>query len=89
MEIKKKAEDVFKYYETYTDLNPVLIHSNVPNKNTVLENIKNMNKEIQILTPNRIGESGTYAINEIFKNALIFWRINELFFLFCFFIEEI
>lgn len=39
-------------------------------KPTFLENIKNMNKEIQILTPNRIGESGTYAINKVFKDAL-------------------
>ncbi|MGJ0310657.1 ATP-dependent DNA helicase [Aliarcobacter cryaerophilus] len=33
-------------------------------------NIQALNKEIQILTPNRIGESGTYAINNIFKKAL-------------------
>ncbi|MCT7447424.1 AAA family ATPase [Aliarcobacter skirrowii] len=39
-------------------------------KPTFLENIKKMNKNIQILTPNRIGESGTYAINNIFKTTL-------------------
>lgn len=44
---------------------------NIEGTNTTFsENIKEKNKDIQILTPNRIGESGTYAINEIFKNAL-------------------
>ena len=52
---QKKAEDVFKYYETYTDLNPVLIHSNVPNKNTVLENIKNKIHKI-IVCVDMLGE---------------------------------
>lgn len=33
-------------------------------------NIQALNKEIQILTPNRIGDSGTNAINNIFIKAL-------------------
>ncbi len=40
------------------------------NKANFEDNIKEKNKEIQILTPNRIGESGTGAINNIFKDAL-------------------
>ena len=52
---QKKAESVFRYYEAYTDLNPILIHSNVPNKNKVLEKIKNKIHKI-IVCVDMLGE---------------------------------
>ncbi|MGJ0319025.1 AAA family ATPase [Aliarcobacter cryaerophilus] len=42
----------------------------IEKKDDFKKNIIELNEIIQILTPNRIGESGTYAINEIFKNDL-------------------
>ena len=52
---QKKAESIFRYYKAYTDLNPILIHSNVPNKNKVLEKIKNKIHKI-IVCVDMLGE---------------------------------
>lgn len=50
-----KAEEVFKYYEQYTQFNPVIIHSDVPEKNLRLEKIKNKEHKI-IVCVDMLGE---------------------------------
>lgn len=50
-----KATEVFKYYEEYEDLNPVLIHSSITGKNEILQNIVNGKHKI-IVAVNMLGE---------------------------------
>lgn len=50
-----KAEEVFKYYEEYEDLKPVLIHSSVSGKNEILQNIIKGDHRI-IVAVNMLGE---------------------------------
>ncbi|MDM1391303.1 DEAD/DEAH box helicase family protein [Myroides marinus] len=52
---KVRAEEIFKYYEEYEDLNPVLIHSSISGKNEILQNIVNGNHKI-IVAVNMLGE---------------------------------
>lgn len=52
---KTKAYEVFKYYEEYEDLKPVLIHSTVLNKKEILQNIINGEHKI-IVAVNMLGE---------------------------------
>lgn len=52
---QKKAEEVFEYYKYYLDLNPILIHSKVLEKNLVLERIKNKEHKI-IVCVDMLGE---------------------------------
>lgn len=52
---KKRAEEVFKYYEQETDLNPIVIHSDTPNRSKVLEEIKQGKHKI-IVCVNMLGE---------------------------------
>ncbi|OCL89411.1 DEAD/DEAH box helicase [Arcobacter porcinus] len=54
-ENKKRAEEVFKLYEKYTDLNPVLIHSSIPNKKETMDSIVNSKHKI-IVAVDMLGE---------------------------------
>src|SRR5690606_275467 len=50
-----KASEVFKYYEEYEDLKPILIHSSVSGKNEILQNIIKGEHRI-IVAVNMLGE---------------------------------
>ncbi|MEC5174263.1 DEAD/DEAH box helicase [Chryseobacterium nepalense] len=52
---KTKAAEIFKYYEEFEDLKPVLIHSEVSGKNEILQNIINGEHKI-IVAVNMLGE---------------------------------
>lgn len=52
---KSRAEEVFKFYEEYTDLNPVIVHSDVSGKNDVLKNIIEKKHKI-IVAVDMLGE---------------------------------
>lgn len=52
---KGRAEEVFKIYEEYEDLNPTLIHSTTPNKKVTLEAIVKGEHKI-IVAVNMLGE---------------------------------
>lgn len=52
---KNRAEQVFKLYEEYEDLSPVLIHSSITGKKDILESIVNGNHKI-IVAVNMLGE---------------------------------
>lgn len=54
-ENKKRAEDIFKLYEEFTDLNPVLIHSSVLNRKELMHSIVNGEHKI-IVTVDMLGE---------------------------------
>ena len=64
---KQRANEVFKYYENEKDLNPIIIHSNVPNKNSILEEIKRGKHKI-IVCVNMLGEG--YDLPELKIAAL-------------------
>ncbi|SHH13735.1 DEAD/DEAH box helicase [Flavobacterium johnsoniae] len=50
-----RADEVFKLYENYTEFNPVVIHSNVLNRQFILENIKKGKHKI-IVCVDMLGE---------------------------------
>lgn len=52
---KVRAEEIFKYYEEYTDLNPIVIHSSVVGKNEILKRIVEGEHKI-IVAVNMLGE---------------------------------
>jgi len=54
-ENKNRAEEIFKLYEEYTTLNPVLIHSSVTGKNERMRSIVNGEHKI-IVTVDMLGE---------------------------------
>lgn len=54
-ENKTRAEEIFELYEQYGDLNPILVHSSIPNKKSVLEAIVNCEHKI-IVAVNMLGE---------------------------------
>ncbi|MES2545514.1 MAG: DEAD/DEAH box helicase family protein [Bacteroidota bacterium] len=62
-----RADEVFKLYENYTEFNPVVIHSGILNKKSVLENIKNRNHKI-IVCVDMLGEG--YDLPELKIAAL-------------------
>ncbi|WP_290088599.1 helicase C-terminal domain-containing protein [uncultured Duncaniella sp.] len=51
----KRAEEVFKIYEQYADLTPVLIHSGTPKKNEIMARINNREHKI-VVCVNMLGE---------------------------------
>lgn len=51
----KRAEEVFKIYEQYADLNPVLIHSGTPKKNEIMARINSREHKI-VVCVNMLGE---------------------------------
>lgn len=54
-ENKKRAEEIFKLYETHTDLNPVLIHSSSTSKKETMTSIVNGEHKI-IVAVDMLGE---------------------------------
>lgn len=52
---KVRAEQIFKYYQEYEDLNPILIHSSVNGKNDILKKIVDGAHKI-IVAVNMLGE---------------------------------
>lgn len=52
---KTRAEEVFELYRSYTDLNPVMIHSSITGKKEILEQIVNGDHKI-IVAVNMLGE---------------------------------
>lgn len=54
-ETQERAKDVFKIYEQFVDLNPVLIHSGIPGKNRIKDNIVNKEHKI-VVCVNMLGE---------------------------------
>lgn len=51
----KRAEEVFEIYKKYDDLNPVLIHSKIPNHKEIIGSIKNLKHRI-VVCVNMLGE---------------------------------
>jgi len=52
---KTRAEEVFELYRSYTDLNPVMIHSSITGKKEILERIVNGDHKV-IVAVNMLGE---------------------------------
>ncbi|MBS9783298.1 MAG: DEAD/DEAH box helicase family protein [Pasteurella sp.] len=52
---KKRSEEVYQHYKIYTDLNPVVIHSDTPKKQEVLKRIVNGEHKI-VVAVNMLGE---------------------------------
>lgn len=52
---KSRANEVFEYYRQYTDLNPVLVYSSIPNKKEILDAIVKKEHKI-IVAVNMLGE---------------------------------
>lgn len=51
----KRSEEVFKYYEKHTDLNPIMINSKTRNKKEILSDIKSLKHSI-IVCVDMLGE---------------------------------
>lgn len=54
-ENKTRAQQVFEFYRTYTDLNPTLIYSGIPDKKEIMQKILNGEHKI-IVAVNMLGE---------------------------------
>lgn len=52
---KTRAKEIFKYYQSFEDLNPVMIHSSTKNKKNILKSIVNCKHRI-IVAVNMLGE---------------------------------
>lgn len=52
---KERAEEVFELYKPHSDLRPVLIHSSIPNKNKIINDIKS-GKHFIIVCVDMLGE---------------------------------
>ncbi|HCQ9887268.1 TPA: DEAD/DEAH box helicase family protein [Acinetobacter baumannii] len=52
---KSRANEVFEYYKQFTDLNPILVYSGIPNKKEILDAIINKDHKI-IVAVNMLGE---------------------------------
>ena len=54
-ENKIRAKEIFEIYKEFEDLNPVMVHSSIANKNEILESIVNCKHKI-IVAVNMLGE---------------------------------
>lgn len=52
---KQRAKEIMEIYQQYSDLNPVLVFSSMPNQKVILNNIKNKKHKI-IVCVNMLGE---------------------------------
>ncbi len=52
---KSRANEVYEYYKQFSDLNPILVYSGIPNKKEILDAIINKDHKI-IVAVNMLGK---------------------------------
>jgi superfamily II DNA or RNA helicase len=52
---KKRAEEIFKYYQKYKEFNPIIVYSSIANKSYIIKDIKEKKHKI-IVCVNMLGE---------------------------------